>query len=224
MNISSTFIPVTGIIFLAGFAYIVTSDNIHDHQAKAVIEASTAPQTGSEKVLPATLEKEKSFQIVKELRSISEMKPHKSINAIAPKVENIAWCILNTVTVTDTIQLDEKNQNKKPITFNTAETAAVSLGDIITLPLPEAKHYKAVVDYVSVNMDGDTSWSGYIDGFKTGYPVIFTIGSTKSSATITTPQGLYIMEAVNSSGWLYKAQALTDLVHPSQRNRLVAGD
>lgn len=131
------------------------------------------------------------------------------------------WTIGDIESSSDSIILNDKIQTKEPITFNPEESAAVSVGDVISLSLPGANQYQAVVDHVTISANGETNWTGYIEGESTDYPVIFTIGATNSFATITTPLGLYAMEAVNRSGWVYKTPDLVDLVDPDQPDHLV---
>jgi hypothetical protein len=131
------------------------------------------------------------------------------------------WSISSFISTTNTIELDGKIQVMEPIEIDTEEATNVSPGDVVLLPLPGADQYRAVVDRVTIADNGETSWNGYIEGYGSDYPVTFTVGAQTSFATITTPEGLYAMEAVNNNGWVYKTPDLVDLVDPDQPDHLV---
>ena len=137
-----------------------------------------------------------------------------------PEAADNLWTI-SSVIPADAVVLDEKIQTKEPVSVDAGKAASVAAGDVIPLPLPGTTGYLAVVDRVSVSSSGETSWSGYLQGYNSDYPVVFTIGAQSSFATITTPEGQYAMEAVNGNGWVYKTPDLIDLVDPDQPDHLI---
>ncbi len=189
------------------------------HEKAVLTQAQLHALKVMSKEIEADIQSESSFVLSENDIEISEYE--RELEHALLTEDGSPWTIDDTRPSSSSIILNEKIQTKEAITFNPEESAAVSVGDVISLSLPGNDTYRAVVDYVRMSANGETNWSGYIEGEHTDYPVIFTIGTTNSFATITTPKGLYAMESVNSSGWVYKTPDLVDLVDPDQPDHLI---
>jgi|GEM_PF-6243651 len=132
-----------------------------------------------------------------------------------------SWQISEAVPQQKGISLNEQITVSEPVAVDAQQIAAVTTGDRVQMPLPGGASYTAVVHRVMVNGDGETSWSGYVEGHGQDFPVTFTIGEQNSFATVTTPEGLYAMETFNGMGWVYKTPDLPELVDPDQPDRLM---
>lgn len=144
-----------------------------------------------------------------------ELKDHEERELLS------SWQISEVVSQQNSISLNEHITVSEPVAIDGQQIAAVTTGDRVELPLPGGASYTAVVNRVVVNSDGETSWSGYVEGHGQDYPVTFTIGEQNSFATVTTPEGLYAMETSHGMGWVYKTPDLTELVDPDQPDRLM---
>jgi len=94
-------------------------------------------------------------------------------------------------------------------------------GDKVQMPLPDGDTVSVLVAEQRVSSNGDLSWSGYLEGHADDYPVVVTVGSNSSFATITSPNGSYSMESVNGTGWVYKNPSVPELAEPDARDYLV---
>lgn len=92
--------------------------------------------------------------------------------------------------------------------------ALPDVGDNLQMPLPGAEAAQVRVTRRTQLGNGDYSWSGYLEGQGTDYPVVMTYGANSAFATITTPQGSYSLESINGQGWVYKNPAAEELSHP----------
>lgn len=132
------------------------------------------------------------------------------------------WEISGTSPMETSLELNEKIKTYEPINIDKENAANVAVGEIVTLSLPGAEEYLVVVAAVNINTNGETSWSGYLAEYADDYPVTFTLGEYASFATVATPEGLYSMETVGNSGWVYKTPDMSDLVDPNQPDHLIA--
>lgn len=95
-----------------------------------------------------------------------------------------------------------------------------SIGDQVTLPMLNGKRLVADVEDVTLNQNGDYTWSGHISGAGSDYLVVFTYGAQSTFATISTADGSFSLEAVNGSGWLYKNPSMSDMAATNRSDTL----
>ena len=82
--------------------------------------------------------------------------------------------------------------------------ARIEVGSLVPIDLPGGEHFLARVQRLAANESGDRWWSGHIEGFGMRYPVVYTQGEASAFATITTPAGLYALEAAGEDAVLYR--------------------
>lgn len=125
----------------------------------------------------------------------------------------------------DFLSLPEEVSDKTPINLDPKELDVIATGDSISFSLPGNYQFDAVVKKTTYSRNGDKTLIGHLDGATSpdgdAYPVILTLGSNTTFATILTPYGSYSMETINGQGWIYKnpprsilETAETDVVIP----------
>ena len=234
MNTRITLLSITVLIAVAATFFLIRSDGNGDALQSPSEQLSApgpeasgsknpfrrkdipTPEVDVESVILADLDHLKlPADLDREIADIEQELARDSLD-----VPVTPWTI-SAVIPENAIPLEEKIQSREPVTLDPGQAAEVAVGDVIQLPLPGTSQYQAVVDRVSVGDNGETNWTGYLQGYDTDYPVVFTLGAQSGFATITTPEGQYAMEAVDGSGWVYKTPELIDLVDPDQPDFLI---
>jgi hypothetical protein len=109
--------------------------------------------------------------------------------------------------------VDRGFTSSRPVRINPAEFKELQAGDRIELNIPQlSTPYAAFIDDVIEHGNGDMSWRGHLAGYEDPYAVVFTMGNSAHFATITTPEGAYLLEATDSSGWMVALVDLENLI------------
>ncbi len=143
----------------------------------------------------------------------------KEINQIEKKAKEI-WKVADNNTKRSSIPLAELVKEYQAIELDPEPESYPSIGDQITLPMLNGKHVVAEVQDVTLNPNGDYTWTGHIVGEGNDHPVIFTYGAKSTFATISTADGSFSLETVNGSGWLYKNPSMTDMAANNRSDTL----
>ena len=115
--------------------------------------------------------------------------------------------------------VDRGLTNSKRVKVDRAEFAELQAGDRIELNIPQlSTPYAAFIDDVIQHGNGDMSWRGHLAGYEEPYAVVFTMGNSANFATITTPEGAYLLEATDGSGWMVALVDLENLIDTNLRD------
>lgn len=106
-------------------------------------------------------------------------------------------------------QINRGLTSSKPVKINREQFKKLQVGDQVELNIPQlTTRYAASIDDIVEHSNGDLSWRGHLTDFEDPYAVIVTMGKSSYFATIATPEGAFLLEAADNSGWML---ALADL-------------
>lgn len=108
----------------------------------------------------------------------------------------------------DALDLDPEDRfdGRSFIRFNPMKLESLVAGDHMEIPLDETQQtYTFEVDQVQVNDEESISWVGHLTESETDNQVIFTQSSNLTYAGIQTPEGLFVLEAKGTQGWIAPA-------------------
>lgn len=111
-------------------------------------------------------------------------------------------------TAADALDLDPEDRfdGRSFIRFNPMKLESLVAGDHMEIPLDETQQtYTFEVDQVQVNDEESISWVGHLTESETDNQVIFTQSSNLTYAGIQTPEGLFVLEAKGTQGWIAPA-------------------
>lgn len=95
------------------------------------------------------------------------------------------------------------------IKLNTNAISQMVIGDGFDVQIPQqGSSLAAEVDYITEHPNGDKTVEAFFPGMDKYFSAVFTIGSERSYAQISTPNGVYILEAQGENAWITSRQAL----------------
>ncbi len=95
------------------------------------------------------------------------------------------------------------------IELNTQQMKSMQLGDVFELTIPQlGTSLAAEVDMVTEHPNGDKTIEANFPGMDKYYSVVFTIGAANSYAQVSTPDGVYLLEAQGDYAWITSRQSL----------------
>ncbi|MBK8972001.1 MAG: hypothetical protein IPM37_11720 [Hahellaceae bacterium] len=108
----------------------------------------------------------------------------------------------------DALALDPEDRfdGRTFIRFNPTKLESLVPGDRMEIPLESIQQtYTFEVDHVEVNDEESVSWVGHLTESDQQNQVVFTQSSQLTYAGIQTPEGLFVLEAKGSEGWIAPA-------------------
>lgn len=95
------------------------------------------------------------------------------------------------------------------IKLNTTAISQMVIGDGFDVQIPQqGSSLAAEVDYITEHPNGDKTVEAFFPGMDKYFSAVFTVGSERSYAQISTPNGVYILEAQGDNAWITSRQAL----------------
>jgi hypothetical protein len=82
--------------------------------------------------------------------------------------------------------------------------AQIDVDSRVTIELPNGRTYVARVERIEAHDNGDRSWTGHLDEYGLTFPVAYTQGDPWVFATITSPEGLFALEANAEGGVIFR--------------------
>lgn len=134
----------------------------------------------------------------------------KEINPIEKKAKEI-WKAADKNTKSSIIPLAELIKEYQAIELDQNPDSYPTIGDQVRLPLLNGESVTAEVEDVTLNPNGDYTWTGHIVGAGNDHMVVFTYGENSTFASISTADGSYSLETVGGSGWLYKNLSMAQM-------------
>ena len=103
----------------------------------------------------------------------------------------------------------------RPLKVDKQEFQRAGVGDTVILPIPQtSQSYEMSVDKVGRHQNGDRTLKGHLKD-QPEYTIVVTEGQKSTYATISTPEGSFMLEAHQDEGWLVAAIDLDSLVDPN---------
>lgn len=103
--------------------------------------------------------------------------------------------------------------DSKPVKINRRQLKDLQVGDTVELNIPQlSTRYVATIDDIVEHGNGDLSWRGHLTEYEDPYAVIITMGKSAHFATIATPEGAFLLEAADGSGWMVALEDLENLI------------
>lgn len=112
---------------------------------------------------------------------------------------------------------EERNDGREFIEFKRMKLETLVAGDRLELPLSQSgQTYQAEITQAVANSDGSVTWHGKLvdelgavtDESGSAYDVTFTSGQRMASGGMFTPEGHFVIEAVDEQGWIANASTL----------------
>lgn len=95
------------------------------------------------------------------------------------------------------------------IEVNTQHIKTMQLGDTFELTVPQlGTSLSAEVDMVTEHPNGDKTIEANFPGMDKYYSVVFTVGASNSYAQVSTPDGVYLLEAHGDYAWIASRHSL----------------
>lgn len=202
----SALIIVVGVVFL----YFMGAQYGIKYFVKP--EASSTPEAIVNAQIQAVVSRADAA-IAKAEASLVEEKPSVPAPLTAQKLP-VAWAAADVKTPAPSIPLSEKVIDYEMVKVDPHPVNLPGDGDQIVMPMLKGQSVTVNVESVTVNPNGDYTWTGHLQGRGSDYPVVMTYGEHSTFATITTPSGSYSMESLDGSGWLYKNPAMPEVAAP----------
>lgn len=119
------------------------------------------------------------------------------------------------------IPLHSKVSNALSIDIDHRRLAEVHAGDIISMVLPSGDNIDIQITHSRPTVSGAQQMTGYAIEYGKDYPVLITTLDNFTTATIPTPVGEYILEALNGKGWIYQPPNLNELITADSTDTLL---
>lgn len=119
------------------------------------------------------------------------------------------------------IPLNPKVRNALSIDVNHQAISTLQAGDVISIVLPSGENIEAQVTHTKLNQSGAKTITAYQKEHGKDYPIIVTSHDNFTTATIPTPAGEYILEALNKRGWVYEPPDLNELIPANSTDALI---
>ncbi len=112
---------------------------------------------------------------------------------------------------------EEMNDGREFIRFDRLKLETLVNGDTMELPISQiGQTYQTRITQAQSNTDGSVTWHGTLMGGDTsvtnsdgeGFDVTITSGKKMVSGGIFTPEGHFVIEAVDDQGWIANASTL----------------
>ncbi|MBU6952577.1 hypothetical protein [Hahella sp. HN01] len=113
--------------------------------------------------------------------------------------------------IADQLELSDADRfdGREFIRFSPMKLESLMPGDEMEVPvLPQNATYQMVVDRVESHGDGNVTWYGHLKDFEQDNQVSFTRGENLTYGGVTTPEGLYVVEARGDKGWIVNSGTL----------------
>jgi len=206
-----------------GFLYLWNSTSptrltsaTNDEAAKKMVDApSIAPQSSTKTILELAQKKAAAADLALEKSTLDTEK-----TILTEKKAKEIWKTADKNTKEPSVPLAALVKEYQAIELDPEPESYPSIGDQVTLPMLNGKRLVADVEDVTLNQNGDYTWSGHISGAGSDYLVVFTYGAQSTFATISTADGSFSLEAVNGSGWLYKNPSMSDMAATNRSDTL----
>jgi len=146
----------------------------------------------------------------------SDETPSTDNNFIEPLNVGLAWTD-GDPTLTPPDQYQRKGIQARALQLNLETISRLRPGDDFTVSIPQTgQNYTLAVDSVGTHQNGDRRVTGSFKNETLPYNIILTEGRTSTFATINTPDGSYMLEAIGNSGWITSLADLDYLSAPNQ--------
>jgi hypothetical protein len=121
-------------------------------------------------------------------------------------------------------QYQRKGISAQPLRLNREAIANLQAGDEIVIPIPQSgQSYTVGIDSIGHHLNGDRSLTGTIKNETLSYNVVLTEGRHSTFATLNTPDGAFMLEAIGDNGWITSLADLDFLSDPDQTDALIPG-
>lgn len=94
--------------------------------------------------------------------------------------------------------------NYQTVSFNNSLQQDISIGDTLSLPLPDGSTVEVTVTKESLEKNGDYTFEGNIEQNNHSYPVVITQGAGGTFGSIATSDNTYSITTVDGVGVIYK--------------------
>jgi hypothetical protein len=114
-------------------------------------------------------------------------------------------------------QVLQSNPDKLPgdlageayVELNTQQLKQLQLGDAFELTVPQlGTSFAAEVDHITQHPNGDITIEANFPGMENYYSAVITLGDGNSYAQISTPDGVYLLEAQGDYAWIASRNSL----------------
>lgn len=103
----------------------------------------------------------------------------------------------------------DKNDGREFININPMKIESLVAGDKLDITLSQTnKNYIVNIDNVQAESGNNVTWTGHIDGLEADNQVNITRGDTLIVAGITTPEGLFELQARGNQGWIASSSTM----------------
>ena len=96
------------------------------------------------------------------------------------------------------------------ISFNDSMQQDISIGDTISLPLPDGSSVDVTVTQERLELNGDYTWEGSIKQNNQHYPVVITQGVNGTFGSIATNENTFTITTIDDVGVIYQNPPLPD--------------
>jgi hypothetical protein len=131
-------------------------------------------------------------------------------------ISDLAWSD-GDPTLTPPEQYQRKGIEARALHLNLEKISELRAGDDITVLIPQTgQNYTMGIDSISTHQNGSRRVTGSVQNATSPYNIVLTEGKTSTFATINTPDGAYMLEAIGNSGWITSLADLDYLSAPNQ--------
>lgn len=136
---------------------------------------------------------------------------------LAAMQKSTAWQSGNVDVDKLSLSEEELRDGREFINFDRLKLESLVSGDTMDLPIDQiGQTYKTKIENAKSNPDGSVTWQGTLmdgdnpldDGSGQAYEVTITSGNRMVSGGIFTPEGHFVIEAVDDQGWIANASTL----------------
>lgn len=123
--------------------------------------------------------------------------------------EKAAWKPLEGSPDQLPLTAEQRSDGREFISIDPLKIESLVPGDHLEVPIAQANQtYNVVIDHVRSTDGQSMTWSGHIEELSQDNQVTITRGNGLIVGGITTPQGLYALQAHGSQGWIATSATL----------------
>jgi hypothetical protein len=123
--------------------------------------------------------------------------------------QSAAWKADDKVAEALPLSVEERHDGRQFIRFSPLKLESLVPGDEMEIPIAQHNaNYTLRVNQVLAHGDGNVTWYGHLQDFPADNQVSITRGQTLTYGGITTPRGLFVLEARDDKGWIVNSERL----------------
>jgi hypothetical protein len=146
---------------------------------------------------------------------VQEVSARRNGQAMDPRLlwlasqEKEGWSALDDMPVAAELSETERYDGREFIRVNPLKIESLVAGDKMALPISQINQtYTMKVDAVRSESGNSVTWTGHLEGLESDNHVVITRGDSLIVAGITTPEGLFELQARGDEGWIASSATL----------------